>query len=599
MSQETELIKDRLDIVEVVGEYVALKRSGRYFKGLCPFHQEKTPSFIVSPDKGIWHCFGACGEGGDVFSFVQKKEGVEFPEALKLLADRAGVEIKAYKKESLDRRTRLFALLELTSRFYHEVLVNQPAGRKAVEYLKKRGVSAKSIQAFGLGYAPAQWDVLQTYLRKKGYSPQEMLAVGVVGESQRGKPAYRSGRLFDRFRGRIIFPIADLQSRVVALGGRIAPWHETGEEGKYVNSPETELYSKRRVVYNLARAKQHLRRGEPCLVVEGYMDVVLLDQVGTRRVVASSGTAFTDEQIAQLKRFTDTLHFAFDADAAGVKATISATQGALAAGLRVATVVLPEGQDPADVAAASPDKLKKYLSQPRSLVAVLLERMQRGDNAQAREDALQALLPFVAATANPIQLGKMIQEMARLLTVPESRIVRLLEQVPLLGQASLSDGDLADTPSPSDTGSALGSAEQYLLGLLIGHPSVGQGLLVELSEDCFLKRDARVLYSVLRDLAAQTDFARLSADDLLERLPKELATYAEGVRGLSEEKLAQSQETPEAEGRVLLVALQQRYLKSQLKDLQEGLSQGNDIQRRRSLKRFRALTKKLVSSKTE
>ena len=279
---------------------------------------------------------------------------------MKLLADRAGVEIKAYKKESSDKRTRLFALLELTARFYHEVLINQPAGKKALGYLKKRGVSAKTVQSFQLGYAPMQWDILQIYLRKKGYSPREMLAAGVAGESQQGK-------LFDRFRGRVIFPIADLQSRVVALGGRITPWHETGKEGKYVNSPETELYSKRRVVYNLARAKRYLRSGESCLVVEGYMDVVLLDQVGVRRVVASSGTAFTDEQIAQLKRFTDTLHFAFDADEAGVKAAISATQGALAAGLRVATVALPEGEDPADVAVRSPDELKKYLSQPRSL----------------------------------------------------------------------------------------------------------------------------------------------------------------------------------------------------------------------------------------
>jgi DNA primase len=296
MSQEVELIKERLNIADIVGEYVTLKRSGSYFKGLCPFHQEKTPSFIVSPDKGIWHCFGACAEGGDVFSFVQKTEGLDFPAALKLLAERAGVKLSerrgAAARRNESKRERLFSLLELASRFYTEILLNQKAGTRAKEYLEKRGMAAATMRAFGVGYAPKSWDTLQNYLRKKGFSPQEMTAAGMAGTNAQGK-------LFDRFRGRIMFPITDVHGRVVAFGGRIVPWHETGEEGKYVNSPETELYSKRRTVYNLTRAKQHLKR-QPCLVAEGYMDVIMMAQAGVEVVVGTCCTVLTDEIVSQL-----------------------------------------------------------------------------------------------------------------------------------------------------------------------------------------------------------------------------------------------------------------------------------------------------------
>ena len=351
MSEETELIKERLDIAEVVNEYLPLKRTGGYYKACCPFHQEKTPSFVVSPDKGIWHCFG-CGSGGDVFSFVEKIENLDFVSVLKMLAERAGVELKKQVGQSSDKRK--------------------------------------------------QWDVLQNFLRARGYSPQEMLAAGLVGES-------RKSTLYDRFRGRIIFPINDLQGRVVAFGGRIVPWHETGEEGKYVNSPETKLYEKRRIVYNLERAKQFLRHGTPCLVVEGYMDVVMVEQAGISNVVASSGTAFTEEQVQQLKRFTQQLHFSFDADAAGTKAAIAATEVALTAGMRVATVLLPAGKDPDDVALHEPEKLSEYLEKPKSLVSMLMRRFEKVKDGGEKEKYLQELLPLVAKIDNPVYQGEMVQ----------------------------------------------------------------------------------------------------------------------------------------------------------------------------------------------
>jgi DNA primase len=223
VSEETEHIKERLNVADVVGEYVNLKQAGQSFKGLCPFHNEKTPSFIVSPHRGTWYCFGACGEGGDIFSFIQKIEGIDFPAALKMLAQRAGVELKGRDVQTSSRRQRLFDLLAAASAMYHEILMRQGAGQKAKAYLAKRGVEEKSMELFQLGYAPDSWDILQRWLQQKGYTDEEMMAAGLVGRSARG-------RLYSRFRGRIMFPITDTQGRVVAFGGRITPWHETGNE---------------------------------------------------------------------------------------------------------------------------------------------------------------------------------------------------------------------------------------------------------------------------------------------------------------------------------------------------------------------------------
>lgn len=586
MSEETELIKERLDIAEVVNEYVPLKHTGGYFKACCPFHQEKTPSFVVSPDRGTWHCFGACSEGGDVFSFVEKIENLDFVSVLKMLAERAGVELKKQVGQSSDRRQRMFDAMELAARFYHEILMNQPAGKKAKEYFKKRGVKKKTRQAHQLGYAPKQWDALQNFLRARGYSPQEMLAVGLVGESQRGT-------LYDRFRGRIIFPINDLQGRVVAFGGRVVPWHETGEEGKYVNSPETDLYEKRRVVYNLERAKQFLRHNTPCLVVEGYMDVIMVEQAGINNVVASSGTAFTEEQVQQLKRFTQQLHFSFDADAAGTKATIAATEVALTAGMRVATVLLPAGKDPADVALQSPEKLNDYLKKPKSLVSVLMKRFEKVKDGAVKEEYLQELLPLMARISNPVYQGEMVQELAMVLHVPEARIVSQLQQVPVDPES----GSLSEEPEDKEgkTGEAVVLPERHLMGLLVAYSVVRKELFFELEERFIVEKEAKALYKAMHELAKKKEqFVSMSADELLKQVPSEWVSYGEGARRMSEERAANSSKTFEEEGRVLLGVLKKRYLKSRLQQLQEDISKGKKQEQTKALREFKKVAQELA-----
>lgn len=588
MGQEVDLIKDRLSIAEVVGEYVQLKAAGQNLKGPCPFHSEKTPSFFVSPKRGTWHCFGACNEGGDIFTFIQKAEGVEFSDALRLLAEKAGVELKKGlgAQVSSNRRQRLFDVLAAAAGFYQAILSGTPrpadsAGAKAIQYLHERGVDDKTITTFAVGYAPNTWDLLQRALRKKGFSEDEMVAAGLIGRSQ-------SGKLYDRFRGRIMFPIHDSRGRVVAFGGRIAPWVETGSEGKYINSPEGALYEKRSVVYNLHRAKQVLRSGMPCVVVEGYMDVVLLTQIGIQNVVATSGTAFTDGHVAQLARYTDTLHFAFDADAAGFKATIAATTAALAAGMKVATIVLPAGQDPADIAKASPDRTQAVFSEATPLLKVLLRQLQAQSDTKNREQTLQAILPLIRLVKNPIQQGNMIEHIAELLHLPAERVIDLVRQAP-----SVQPGPTGPEEAVIST---TGRAEQELLGLLLDNIDVRQALFSYLEPALFLDQDCLALYKSMQQLAsARNSFPAMHPDGMIGALPERQRAFAEGVRALALDQLATANQTALREGRDLVRLLRRRSLSTRMAALQNEVAGSTDQTRHHALERFRALAQELAS----
>lgn len=578
------LIKERLDLADLIGEYLPLRRFGAHWKGLCPFHQEKTPSFVVSPDKGIWHCFG-CGEGGDAFTFVQRVEGLDFTGALKLLAERAGVPLPqpTGSAPAGDERQRLFELLAHAARFYHEILQRHSAGQQARAYLAERGVSPKTIAEFQIGYAPQQWQALQQFLQRKGFTTAEMVAAGAVGMSEQGK-------LFDRFRGRIMFPIHDVQGRVIAFGGRIVPWHATGSEGKYVNSPETTIYHKRQTIYNLHRAKQAIRQQQKAVVVEGYMDVVMLSQQGYHHVVASSGTAFTPEHVEQLKKFTPALHFAFDADTAGHQAALTATQAALAAGLRVATIVFPPGQDPADVALQAPAQLADYLEFPRSLISVLLQRLQTTTPAADREKVLDDLLPLVRQVTNIVQQGEMIQEIAQVLHVPEAVITQRLSKQPLA----------APTPAAAvDHGTTALTAEQQLVGLLIVEPTLRGTLLADIEPALLREPAAHQLLLGLHELAQTTaDFGELTPVALVEKIPDDQVPFAEAVRALAAAGRVISTATAEAEGRTLLRYLRRRDLEDRLRVLQQAVATAGDEQREAALREFQDVAQSLARLNT-
>jgi DNA primase len=366
-------VKQRIDIVELVGQYVPLQQAGRNFKALCPFHNEKTPSFIVFPERQSWHCFGACASGGDIFTFLMKRENLEFGEALRLLAERAGVALGSPSHPEEDaRRQRLREANEAAAQYFHQALLGSSAGQVARDYLASRGLDGPAIEAFELGYAPSSWEALKEHLTGRGFSEEEVLAAGLLVEGERGP--------YDRFRARLMFPIRDHRGRVVGLGARAL------DESlpKYLNTPQTPIFDKGAILYGLDRAKEHIRRQELAVIVEGYMDAIAAHQHGLGNVVASMGTSLTERQVSLLKRYTRNLALALDADLAGSEATLRGVQvaadaldkmevpvpdwrgiirhqEALAADIKV--IPLPSGKDPDDVIRGDPRSWEQLVAQ--------------------------------------------------------------------------------------------------------------------------------------------------------------------------------------------------------------------------------------------
>ena len=316
----TDEIKDRVDIVDLVSESVELRRAGRNFTGFCPFHHNvNTPSFVVFPDTQTWKCFGECDEGGDVFNFVMKKEGWEFAEALRNLADRAGVVLKPLTPEAIEEQEegeRLRGLLEEAVIFYHHNLKNTEAGKTALAYLEKRGISAETIEVFGLGYAPQGWELALNHFREKGYTAQEILDAGLVTEKE-------GGSVYDRFRHRLMIPIRGRNGKMAGFGARVL---NPDDVPKYLNSPQTGLFDKSRLLYGLDTARKEIREKDQAVIVEGYMGVIGPYQHGYRNIVAQMGTALTEYQLRILKKYTNKFILALDSDAAGQKATLRGMQ---------------------------------------------------------------------------------------------------------------------------------------------------------------------------------------------------------------------------------------------------------------------------------
>src|SRR3954467_2771509 len=368
-------VKSKLSVVDVVGDTVSLKKAGTTYKGLCPFHGEKTPSFVVTPVRDSWHCFG-CGLGGDIFSFVMQRDGATFPEALRTLAAKAGVEIDERTKREDARRARLRQVMDTTIAFYHAVLTSSKTGKPALDYLKGRGFTAATIEAHQLGWAPGGWDVMARQLQaKRDVRPDELVEVGLASPSQRGRG------VIDKFRARVIFPIRDQNGHAVGLGGRLLD----GEGPKYLNSPSTPLFDKSRTLYLIDKAKGPIRRGGQAVIVEGYTDALMAHQAGFDNVVASLGTALTPGQVALLTRYASRIVLAYDVDPAGEKAgtlgvtSLAALIGQLQAdtsGVKLEDVRvarLPDGKDPDEVVREDPAAWGSAVSKAKPLVEYLID----------------------------------------------------------------------------------------------------------------------------------------------------------------------------------------------------------------------------------
>jgi len=417
-------LRSQSDIVSIISEYVPLKKRGRNYWGCCPFHSEKTPSFSVTPDKGFFYCFG-CQAGGNVFNFLMKAENLTFMEAVKTLAQKLNVPLPEAEKSERDRQrereTAVIYKANATARdFFHACLTRTGYGQAAREYLAGRGVSDDTIAAFTLGYAPPAWDKLTAALAGRGFAADTLVKAGLA------VPRTESDGVYDRFRGRIIFPISDVRGRVVGFGGRVLD----GGQPKYLNTPETPVFNKRHVLYGLDRAREAIRKTGQAIVVEGYMDLIALHAGGITNAVASLGTAFTAEQARQLARHADRVYFAYDSDAAGQNATLRALATVRAMGLEVRVVTVPDGKDPDDyIRRHGPDAFRALLEQaPTLLDYQIRQAMLTNDPASAsgKMGILAAAIPALSQSPNPAEINEHIRLLSQSLGVHEEDIRREL-----------------------------------------------------------------------------------------------------------------------------------------------------------------------------
>jgi DNA primase len=432
-------VKSKLSVVDVVGETVQLKKAGTTYKGLCPFHGEKTPSFTVTPARDSWKCFG-CGEGGDIFSFVMKRDSLSFPEALKALAAKAGVELDERTTREDARKKRLRDVMESAIAFYHAVLTSSRAGAAALEYLHDRGFTDETIGKYQLGFAPGGWDTLARQLAsRRNVRGEELVEVGLAQPRQSAR-----GGVYDRFRERVIFPIRDANGSPVGLGGRLLQ----GEGPKYLNSPATPLFDKSRTLYLVDKAKGPIRKGGQAVIVEGYTDALMAHQAGFDNVVASLGTALTPGQVALLTRYAKKIALAYDVDAAGEKAgTFGATAlealiGQLAAadtGVEldeVRVVRLPDGKDPDEVVRETPDLWREEVRTAQPIVDYLIDFHARQVDLKTpggKARFIDSIAPTLRAIPNPVMRDAYLQAIHTRSGIEERSILEVLHRRPAAG----------------------------------------------------------------------------------------------------------------------------------------------------------------------
>lgn len=412
-----DLIKERLNILDVVSTYIKLEKAGSQFRARCPFHSEKSPSFYVSPTRGSYHCFG-CGEHGDIFGFIMKIDGINFKDALRLLADRAGVSVSNFQKEE---QSSLVDILEQATLFFEH---NFSKNNFAKEYLQKRGVSIESIQKFRIGFANNEWRELYHKLNKAGYSDEEIVTSGLCIKHEKG--------LYDRFRSRVMFPVMNASGKVVAYSGRILQTEpkQDPEPAKYVNSPETPMYHKSSILFGYNFAKQEIARTKKVLVVEGQMDVVMCHQAGNTNTVAISGTAFTPEHISILKRFAETIILALDSDKAGYTAMLKSAALALENDLEVEGIKLDE-KDPADMIMHDLENWKKKVFETKPILTLITEIILEKEKIKPKQIQLlrKDVFPLLRVVKSPLLKETYIKEIAKVLEIPENIIKQETENI--------------------------------------------------------------------------------------------------------------------------------------------------------------------------
>ena len=427
MDSPIEEIKSRLSITEVLGDFIQLKKAGVNYKAVCPFHSEKAPSFVVSPAKQVWHCFG-CGLGGDIFEFIKQIENVEFSEALRILANRAGVELKKPTAEQIqvaEKKDVLYEINQQAANYFSKVLWESNAGQEALEYLRKRGLTDQTIKNWQLGFAPDDFHYVENFLAK-GFDKKDIETAGLIIKSD------RDTGYFDRFHDRIMFPILNLHGQVVGFTGRLL--HDKPSTGKYINSPETPVYNKGQVIYGLYQARNAIRKENRAILMEGNMDVITAHQAGSIQAVATSGTALSADQLNILTRFTENLIFAFDSDTAGNTAARRALEMALGAGFNVKIINLAGAKDPDELIKRGITAWQKAVDSAGSFMDYFFDQaIKSGDPASvdSKRDITKELAPLIYRITDPITKAHYIRKLSGAINVAESAIWDIINRLSL------------------------------------------------------------------------------------------------------------------------------------------------------------------------
>ena len=476
-------IKNRLDIVDVVGSYVKLQKTGANYRAPCPFHSDKKPSFFVSPSRQIWHCFG-CGKGGDIFAFIREIEGVEFGDALKILAQRAGVELKREDPKIKTERKRLFEICELSCQFFEKQLEKSENGKKAKEYLLKRGLKEETIKKWRLGYAPNNWRSLSDFLVGKGYTREEVLKAGLSLKSEKKENYY------DRFRGRIMFPVFNITSQVIGFGGRVFEEVKKNDEGgKYINISNTLLYDKSRTLYGLNMANLEIRRKDFCILVEGYMDAIMVNQSGFENVVAASGTGLTEYQLRILKRYSDNLFTAFDMDVAGDSATKRGIDLAQSLGFNIKVITMPEDLDPADVVLKDIKLWEDLVKNAKTIHDFYFEKVLKDfnrDTIEGKKEIAKTILPIIKNIPNKIEQTLWVKDLSEILNVKEEDVFEELKKIPTSQNFKLEDNKIEEEidknikePFYVSSKTKKDMLQEYLITLFLKFPQLASYLKEE------------------------------------------------------------------------------------------------------------------------
>ncbi len=598
-----EEVRARSDIVDVISDYVNLKKSGRNYLGLCPFHKERTPSFSVSPDKQMFYCFG-CQEGGDVFSFLMKQENLTFPEAVRELARRAGIHIPEGREAGAgdEKRDRLYRVLEWATLYFHHILTKRPAGRGAWSYLERRNISPETADRFQLGYAQPDWDDLLKVFLRKGVDLADLKEVGLVSEGRK--------RPYDRFRDRLMFPIRDRRGRTIGFGGRVL-----GEgEPKYLNSPETPLFNKRRVWYGLDLATQAIRREARAIVVEGYMDCIALHQAGFENAVASLGTSLSREQAEALERMCEEVIIAYDADAAGARATLRGLGLFDLDRVRVKVARIPAGEDPDSlIRRGGTEAFQRVVDEAVPLVEYVIDL---ADETYGREDVsavmkcVEMVVPVLAAYRNAVERDMWIAKTAEALGANETALreeVLRRARSPRRGHGDR-DGDKRHNKGKKNiekivlNGLRVERCERDLLKIIIQYPEVGPKVRELCQENgvMFRKKVHAELFDAIFDLYGRNYTEGDGIPKVVAKIADRVGEDARSLLGrLSVEELPYTEE--EALGIALahVGTLEKELARQRLRDIEREIkqleSQGLEVDRTAPelLKEYIDLTKKL------